>query len=169
MSKKSDEPDYGVLLDTSFMIRLMDSTQPLHGNALGYFRYFLEKGITMYFSTISVAEFCTKGDFNDLPFKNIRILPFNIFHAKEAGIFANRLFEAKNKDEVKIDNRLIIPNDTKLFAQASNEKNIRYFVTSDVKSKRMIEILRDDCEASFEHLDINTPYENWKGVINFDS
>lgn len=31
-----------VLLDTSFFIRLLNEEDPLHHNALGYFRYFLE-------------------------------------------------------------------------------------------------------------------------------
>lgn len=32
-----------VLLDTSFFIRLLNEADPLHDNALDYFRYFLER------------------------------------------------------------------------------------------------------------------------------
>lgn len=119
MAKKKEGAEYSVILDTSFMIRLLSESQPLHPNALGYFKYFLEHEIPMYFSTVSVAEYCVKGDFEDLPFQNIQILPFNTFHAKEAGKFANALFEAKSKGLIEIPNRLIIPNDSKIFAQGS--------------------------------------------------
>lgn len=36
----------GVLLDTSFIIRLMDESDPLHKNAVGYFKHFLENDKT---------------------------------------------------------------------------------------------------------------------------
>ena len=125
MAKKKEENEYSVILDTSFMIRLLSESDPLHANAKGYFRYFLDHSIPMYFSTVSVAEYCVRGDFYDLPFANIRILPFNISHAKEAGRFASTLFTAKQKGLIEIPNRLIIPNDSKIFAQGSIERDIR--------------------------------------------
>ena len=69
MVKKREESEYSVILDTSFMIRLLSESDPLHSNAKGYFRYFLENNIPMYFSTVSIAEYCVKGDFYDLPFQ----------------------------------------------------------------------------------------------------
>lgn len=66
MAKKKEEVEYSVILDTSFMIRLLNESDKLHNNALGYFHYFLEQGIPMYFSTVSIAEYCVKGDFHDL-------------------------------------------------------------------------------------------------------
>jgi hypothetical protein len=122
----------------------------------------------MYFSTVSVAEYCVKGDFEDLPFHNIRILPFNIFHAKEAGRFANALFQAKSNGEIEIPNRLIIPNDSKIFAQGSVEKDIRYFVTSDSKSERNIAIIRKVCGAEIEHFDITKSHSETFGILDFD-
>ncbi|MDE7376193.1 MAG: hypothetical protein K2N16_05035, partial [Muribaculaceae bacterium] len=167
MGKKIEESKYSVILDTSFMIRLLSVYEPLHPNALGYFQYFLENEIPMYFSTISIAEYCVKGDYEDLPFQNIRILPFNILHAKEAGKFANTLFVARNNGLIQFPDRLIIPNDSKIFAQGAFEKNIRYFVTSDTKSKKNIDILRKECGAEIEHLDINIPYDKAFGVLDF--
>lgn len=35
----------GVLLDTSFFIRLLNANDPLHNNAMGFFKYFLEQGL----------------------------------------------------------------------------------------------------------------------------
>ncbi len=168
MAKKREDSEYSVLLDTSFMIRLLSKSDPLHSNAKGYFRYFLENGIPLYFSTVSIAEYCVKGDFYDLPFQNIRVLPFNIFHAKEAGLFAKTLFNARSKGLIEIPDRLIIPNDSKIFAQGSVEKDIRYFVTADIKSKKNIEILRQECAAEIEHMDITTPYNVRFGLIDFE-
>lgn len=46
MSKKQP---YSVLLDTSFVIRLLSQGDPLHDNALGYYKYFLK--ISAYHKT----------------------------------------------------------------------------------------------------------------------
>lgn len=72
-----------VLLDTSFFLRFLNENDPLFRKADGYFRYFLEKGIVMVISTISIAEYCVGGDVNELPLRNLQILPFNLDHAKE--------------------------------------------------------------------------------------
>lgn len=169
MAKKREDTGYSVILDTSFMIRLLNEADVLHPNAKGYFRYFLDNDVPMYFSTVSIAEYCVKGDFYYLPFQNIRVLPFNIFHAKEAGLFAKTLFNARSKGIIEMPDRLIIPNDSKIFAQGSVEKDIRYFVTSDIKSGRNIDILRQECAAAIEHLDINVPFTDRFGVMDFES
>ncbi len=168
MAKKKVENEYSVILDSSFMIRMLNASDKLHSNALGYFKYFLEHDVPMYFSTVSVAEYCVKGDFYDLPFQNIRILPFNILHAKEAGKFASALYNGKKKNLIEIPDRLIIPNDSKLFAQGSIEKDIKYFVTSDVKSKNVIQMLRKECGAKIEHLDINKKHSAFWGLLDFE-
>ena len=41
-----------VLLDTSFFIRLLNRVDPLHENAIGYYRYFLEHDFVIKISTI---------------------------------------------------------------------------------------------------------------------
>ncbi len=168
MVKKKEDVEYSVILDTSFMIRLLSESEKLHQNALGYFRYFLEHNIPMYYSTVSIAEYCVKGDFYDLPFQSIRVLPFNIFHAKEAGRFAEALFKAKSKGLIEVGNRVIIPNDSKIFAQGAVEKDIQYFVTADVKSKYCISIIRKECDADIEHLDITVPYSAQFGLLELD-
>ena len=71
-----------VLLDTSFFLRFLDDSDPLFKNADGYFRYFIKQEITMMISTISIAEYCVGGDINELPLRNLQIIPFNFDHAK---------------------------------------------------------------------------------------
>ena len=48
-----------VLLDTSFFIRLLNEADPLHENALDYFRYFLEHDFVVKVSTIAI--YCVRG------------------------------------------------------------------------------------------------------------
>lgn len=98
----------------------MNDIDPLFKNADGYFRYFIQQEITMIISTISIAEYCVGGDVHELPLRNLQILPFNLDHSKRTGEFAKIVFQ--NKGKLKLKERNIIPNDTKLFAQADTEK-----------------------------------------------
>lgn len=82
-----------VLLDTSFFIRLLNVDDPLSENAGGYFKYFLNEGVPMFISTISIAEYCVKGVVEGLPMKQLQVMPFNIQHSKRAGEFARTVFE----------------------------------------------------------------------------
>ena len=61
LEEKHNMENYAVLLDTSFIIRLLSESDELHNNAVTYFKYFLEHGIDMKFSTISIAEYCVIG------------------------------------------------------------------------------------------------------------
>lgn len=78
----------GVLLDTSFIIRLLKTDDPLHANTKAWFRCLLERKVPMHLSTISISEFCVKGSFDQLPLRNVRVLPFNWQHAQRSGEFA---------------------------------------------------------------------------------
>jgi predicted nucleic acid-binding protein len=86
-----------VLLDTSFFIRLLNDEDPLHTNARDYYKYFLDHDVLLKVSTISIAEYCVRGTADELPLKNIQILPFNLDHAKRTGEFA-RIVYAERQD-----------------------------------------------------------------------
>jgi predicted nucleic acid-binding protein len=120
-----------VLLDTSFFLRFLNERDPLFANANGYFKYFIEERVPMMISTISIAEYCVGGDISELPLKNLQIIPFNLSHAKRTGEFAKIVF--KNKDKLKLQERHIIPNDTKLFSQADIEDTIGFYLSSDTE------------------------------------
>ena len=62
-----------IMLDTSFCIRLMNNTDPLHLSALEYFKYFLNEKISMHISTIAIAEYAVGDDPDNLPLNNIQI------------------------------------------------------------------------------------------------
>ena len=119
----------------------------------------------MKISTISIAEYCVKGDITDLPLKNLMILPFNYDHGQKAGAFAKTIYEIRNKEKLVITPRILIPNDTKLFAQADVESSIDAYVSSDAESAKIYAILRNHCGAKFEFIDLNITVEQRFGRL----
>ena len=158
---------HSVLLDTSFFIRLLNDEDPLHVNALGYFKYFLQNEIILKVSTISIAEYCVLGKLEDLPLKNIQILPFNLKDAERGGEFAKIIFNQNKISPEKLSPRAIIPNDAKLFAQCDTDNTISHFVTSDVRSKGTLSFLKKETHPKFEIISIDVPYSETFGVLGF--
>jgi predicted nucleic acid-binding protein len=157
---------HSVLLDTSFFIRLLNDEDSLHKNAVGFYRYFLENEIILKISTISVAEYCVMGKLEDLPLKNLQILPFNLKEAERTGVFANIIFSENRLEIEKLTPRAIIPNDSKLFAQADLDKTISHFVTSDVRSKNTLELLKRGISPKFSIISIDIPYTEAFGILD---
>lgn len=111
----------GVSLDTSFIIRLLKTDDPLHGNAKQWFRWLLDHKVPVHLSTIAISEFCVKGSFDQLPLRNVRVLPFNWQHAQRSGEFARVLLDQRRNEE-----RAVVINDIKLLAQADAEPHISH-------------------------------------------
>ena len=154
------------LLDTSFFIRFLNEKDKLFENADGYYQYFLSKEINLVISTISIAEFCVGGSVDQLPLKNLQILPFNINHTKRTGEFAKVLFDARKSGKVDFKERLLIPNDAKLFAQADVEPNIKYYITSDTESLKAFEIIKQQCNPKFNIIDISCKHTETFGTLD---
>ncbi len=153
-----------VLLDTSFFLRFLNDESSLYKNADNYFRYFIQHEITMMVSTISIAEYCVGGDIHELPLKNLQIVPFNLDHSKRTGEFAKIVFQ--NKGKLKLNERNIIPNDTKLFAQADCEKSVEFYLSSDTESFKIYNLLKEHTNPKFQFIDLNTPYNETFGVLD---
>ncbi|MGB1033253.1 MAG: hypothetical protein ACPGWM_11580, partial [Flavobacteriales bacterium] len=66
----------------------------------------------------------------------------------------------------KIKPRVIIPNDSKLFAQADLDKSVTHFVTSDRRSKGTFESLKKHIIPKFDILDISKPYHEIFGLLD---
>jgi predicted nucleic acid-binding protein len=154
------------MLDTSFFIRLLNDEDTLHSNAVGYFKYFLENEINLKVSTISIAEYCVLGKLEDLPLKNIQILPFNLKDAERTGEFAKIIFNENKISIDKLSPRAIIPNDSKLFAQSDLDNTISHFVTSDVRSKSTLALLRNGITPKFKIISIDIPYSETFGILD---
>lgn len=156
-----------VLLDTSFFIRLLNDEDTLHENAKGYFKYFLDNDIIMKISTISIAEYCVFGRIEELPLKNVFLVPFNLNHAEKAGAFASIIFSEKNISKESLHPRAIIPNDSKLFAQADIDNSITYFVTRDRRSQNTFRLLKNKTNPKIEIIDISVPHDQAFGILDF--
>ena len=152
------------MLDTSFLIRLLKEDDPLHASAKSYFQYFLENGYVLYVSTIAVAEYCVKGELDQLPFECVRVVPFNLNHSEIAGAFARTLFQARDNGLFIPEQRLIIPNDTKIIAQASAIGAL-FFVTADTKASKVINVLAKENGLAVHHLDIHNSLSSFSGTL----
>lgn len=117
-----------VLLDTSFLISLVDQNRQNHSIAAQYYRMMLEQQVPMYFSAIVAAEFDVKQPITDLPLKNFRSIPFNVPHAREAA----RLWNVLRKQDDG-DTRHVVRDDVKLIAQANHE-SIPFILTEDTST-----------------------------------
>lgn len=85
---------------------------------------------------------------------------------KKTGEFAAALFEENKIGKDLLTPRAIIPNDSKLFAQADIDKSITHFVTSDKRSKSTFSALRKHIKPKFEVIDISTPYNETFGILD---
>jgi predicted nucleic acid-binding protein len=117
-----------VLLDTSFLISLVDQNRKNHNVAAQYYKFLIEQQIPLYFSVIVAAEIAIKQPITDFPLKNFRILPFNITHSIEAARIWNLLGGHDTGD-----NRAVVRDDVKIIAQALLD-NIPFILTEDVST-----------------------------------
>jgi hypothetical protein len=113
------------LLDTSFLITLVNANRPHHETAKQFYRHMLQNDVPMYFSAIVAAEFGIKQPVADLPRGNFRIINFNVSHGQKAADLWNSLGK---RDEG--DARAVVRDDVKLLAQAS-EEGISFVLTED--------------------------------------
>jgi len=151
------------LLDTSFLIRLLNSNNSLHGNAKEYFQYFLKEHTILKCSTISIAEYCVKGQYDQLPLRNMQVLPFNFNHAVRSGQLMAMLKASKGTPTGT--ERAVVINDIKLLAQADIENEIDGFVTSDSEGRKLYDALKKNITLSFEYVDIKTPCDEQFGYL----
>jgi len=126
----------------------------------------LESEVSLKVSTISIAEYCVLGKLEDLPLKNIQILPFNLKDAERTGEFAKIIFTESKISIENLSPRAIIPNDSKLFAQADLDNSISHFVTSDVRSKNTLALLKKGIIPKFDIIRIDIPYSETFGILD---
>ena len=140
-----------VLLDSGFLIRLMNPEESLHQVALDLFKDYVTNGVICKVSTIALAEYGVKGDLRYLPTKYLHYVPFVYSHAEIASIFMRTIIKVKQERGVVITPRVVIPNDTKMFAQASAEPDVFAFVSGDAEAKKVYELLDN---PNFEFVNI---------------
>ncbi|WP_337866047.1 hypothetical protein [Ignavibacterium sp.] len=156
----------GALLDTSFFLRFLNEKDDLFNNADKYYKYFLQKEIKLFISTISIAEYCVGGTVDQLPLKNLIVLPFNITHAEKAGEFGRILYDARKDKKIEVEERPIIINDAKLFSQAHTDERINYFITSDTRSINIYNTLKSKTDLDFAFINIRDKHSETFGVLD---
>lgn len=156
----------GVLLDTSFFLRFLKTADPLFRNADDYYQYFMRNQQPLFISTVSIAEYCVQGQVDELPMKNLQVIPFNINHAIRSGKLAEIVFKEKNK--LKLTERNLIPNDTKLFAQADSQAEVGYYLSSDEESLKIFKLLQKEAGLKFQFLNLKTPANEAFGELGLD-
>ena len=140
-----------VLLDSGFLIRLMNPNESLHQVALDLFKEYVTSGVVCKVSTIALAEYGVKGDLRFLPTRYLQYVPFVYSHAEVASVFMRTIIKVKQERGVVIAPRVIIPNDTKMFAQASAEPDVFAFVSADAEAKKVYDMLDN---PNFEFVNI---------------
>ena len=156
-----------VLVDTSFCIRLLDKTDPLHANAKSYYKHFLEKKIKVILSSIVIAEYTVKGEYDDLPIKNMQMIHFDHNDAKKAGEFHGIISKRNDKKEIhkNAGGRNVIKNDCKLIAQVAS-REIDSYITTDVSSlNSMIIPIKKEYPLNMEFIDLNIPCHIYLGKL----
>lgn len=81
------------------------------------------------------------------------------------GVFAKIVYDNRAKQNLEIHPRIFIPNDTKLFAQADIDDTVDAFVTSDERTKSIIDLLKISANARFYYIDLETPYNQMFGIL----
>jgi len=160
---------FGVLCDTGFLIRLGQPDDPLHANARGYLKYLLTEKHPMFVSTVALAEYAVRDRIENLPMRYFRVLPFNIDHPQTAGEFAGIVFTGRAQLPVEITQRAIIPNDTKMFAQAEVNPAITHYLTADEQCEGVYELLAKTNPLSFRILSLKTPHHQAFGELDLES
>lgn len=152
-----------ILVDNSFVTRLLKPDDEFHQNVVNYFQYFLESNIILYLSTIVVSEYSVADNpDNLLALNSFQLLEFDYGDAKVAGEFFAHLKE--DTDLRSIEERKVIINDLKLFAQIHN-RGIDAFITKDRKAlSKMITPLKSK-GLNFQYLDLTFPLNEKLGRL----
>jgi len=144
----------GVLCDTNFFIHLLAEKSHRGEKALFVFEFLKENGFEVFISSIAIAEFCLKSNFQELPLKYLTVLHFTSNHAQKTACFGNLILEhRKVKKQLPLQNLII--DDTKMFAQADCEPNIKYFLTFDLESKKIYDVIK----PNFQFVGIDSNFE----------
>ena len=157
---------HGVLCDTSFFIRFAKPGEALHSAAQDYLRFLVEGGHELYVSTIALAEYAVRDSIDNLPLRYFRVLPFNIDHAQRAAAFARAVFQARRSMNVQMEQRAVIANDTKLFAQADTVPSITHYLTADQQCEKVYTLLKSAMAPCFQFVHLSTPWHRTFGCLD---
>jgi hypothetical protein len=145
----------GAVLDTGFLITLVDAHRASHEHAKAYYRYFLENGITLYLPTVVASEFGIKQPVTDLPLHNFKVLPFNLAES----IRCANLNSAYYRSKVGSGQRDAVKDDFKIIAQAE-EQDALFLLTEDKNSMSVYcDLLRNESKIDFKVIELSKGFD----------
>jgi hypothetical protein len=97
-----------------------------------------------------------------------QVLPFNIDHAQKAGEFARLVFSKRDQIPEEITQRVIIPNDTKMFAQADVTSGITHYLTADQKCETVYRLIKESAAIGFQILSLRISHQQAFGELDLD-
>lgn len=153
-----------ILLDNSFVTRLLKSDDEYHENVVRYYEYFLNEGIAMYLSSIVVSEYSVADDpDNLLSLQTLRLLEFDYNDAKVSGEFYSFL-KGDTALRGSVERKVII-NDLKIFGQIQS-RGIDAFITKDAKAySKMYTPLKSNNMVNFHYFDLTVPLNELLGTL----
>jgi hypothetical protein len=98
----------------------------------------LDQNYVLKISTIAMAEYCVRGKMEELPLRYLQVLPFTDEHVRTAAEYAKFVFAERIPTDIV--RRVVIPNDTMMFAQAEVD-NANYYITADSESLKVYNLL----------------------------
>jgi predicted nucleic acid-binding protein len=134
------------VLDTGFLITLVNRNRPSHQAARNYYKCFLDHSVVMLLPTVVISEFSIVQPVTDLPLRNFRVLPFNFLDAVKcaelnAHHYRLQMGNTGQRDSVK--------DDFKIIAQAVVQ-GARLLVTEDETTLcKYCERLKSDAKIEF--------------------
>ena len=79
------------------------------------------------------------------------------------------VYEEKQKRGAQISPRSVVPNDTKMFAQADISNDIKYFCSADSEAVKVHDMMKSRIKVDFQFIDIRSrTYNETFGVLNFE-
>lgn len=91
-------------------------------------------------------------------------MPFNIFHAQEAGHVYSLVRDEKEKRGAERLKREVVQNDSKQFGQAVYE-TLDWYVSSDSEALKVYSIFKNVVPHNFQYVDITKPCSEFLGQL----
>jgi len=143
------------ILDTSFLLTLLDARAEHHTQAQGYFSYLAEQHVRLYLSTISAAEVSEGVVLEKLPlFPHLRLLAFNLPDAELAAQYVRQL-------EAAVSKKTLPPNYAdacKVLAQTTNAAPDAYLTADRALVQQVLTPLLG-AKPAFRVLAADVPHE----------
>jgi hypothetical protein len=143
-----------IMLDTSFVISLLNAEERNHAKAESYFRFFVSDKIDMLVSPIVFSE-CDMGQLTALLPERLFIFPpFNGEHGSVAREIGELLRQrGGNPTETKV----VVKDDTKIIGQALS-LGVEFLIASDKNMIARCEWLRKSHGKSLRGVDLNDEF-----------